>query len=98
MITPPVSRAARPKQVTVTHPGASKPKPTTSRKPKMHADLDVEKEFHKCREQGTRRLDLTRSSITTLPTSIKDLTHLHELYLYQNKLVKVVVAHWSLVP
>ena len=81
--------SVRPKQVTVTHPGRSKAKPTTSRKKVSTAqvDVDVEKELSKCREEQCKRLDLTKCSITALPSSIKDLTHLQEIYLYQNKLV-----------
>lgn len=79
---------SRPKQVTVTHPGTSKAKPTTTRKKhSLQADLDVEKEFQRCKDEGSTRLDLTKCSITSLPISVKDLSHLAEFYLYQNKLV-----------
>lgn len=74
--------------MTVTHPGRSKAKPTASRKKvSAQADLDVEKELHKCREEQSKRLDLTKCGISSLPSSIKDLSHLEEIYLYQNKLV-----------
>src|SRR5207237_4629055 len=84
----PSEPSVRPKQVTVTHPGRSKAKPTASRKKvSAQADLDVEKELHKCREEQSKRLDLTKCGISSLPSSIKDLSHLEEIYLYQNKLV-----------
>lgn len=76
------------KRVTVSHPGERKPKPTAGKKKhSLQADhLDAEKRLQKCREEGAKRLDLTKCSITSLSTSIKDLVHLTELYLYQNKL------------
>ena len=79
------------KQVTVTHPGGSKAKPTAGKKKHLlQADhLDAEKRLQQCKEEGSKRLDLTKCSITTLPGSIKELTHLTELYLYQNKLINL---------
>lgn len=84
----PSTQSVRPKQVTVKHPDRSKAKPTTSRK-KVSAqmDIDVERELQSCRESETKRLDLNNRSITHLPASIKDLHHLQEIFLYQNKLV-----------
>ncbi|RWS23112.1 leucine-rich repeat protein soc-2-like protein, partial [Leptotrombidium deliense] len=89
--------AVRPKQVMVTHPGG-KPKPIKPRKKhSLQADLDVEKEFQRCKEEGSTRLDLTKCSITTLPTSVKELSHLVEFYLYQNKLVTLPADIGNLV-
>lgn len=84
----PAAQSVRPKQVTVKHPDRSKAKPTTSRK-KVSAqmDIDIERELQSCRESEAKRLDLTKCSITCLPASIRDLHHLQEIYLYQNKLV-----------
>ena len=80
--------SVRPKQVMIHHPGQAKAKPTTTRKKhSLQADLDVDKEFQRCRDEGATRLDLTKCSLTTLPASVKELTHLVEFYLYQNKLV-----------
>lgn len=80
--------SVRPKQVTITHPGTSKAKPATTRKKhSLQADLDVDKEFQRCKEEQAERLDLTKCSLTTLPSSVKELTHMKEFYLYQNKLV-----------
>ncbi|GBL92609.1 Leucine-rich repeat protein soc-2 [Araneus ventricosus] len=78
--------SARPKQVTVTHPGTNKAKRTSKKKGSIQADLDVAKEFLRCKEEGATRLDLSKSNISVLPSSVKDLTHLTEFYLYGNKL------------
>lgn len=37
-------------------------------------------------EEGAKRLDLSKSNISSLPASLRDLTHLTELYLYSNRL------------
>ena len=79
--------SVRPKQVMIHHPGQAKAKPTSRKKHSLQADLDVDKEFQRCRDEGSTRLDLTKCSLTTLPASVKELTHLVEFYLYQNKLV-----------
>lgn len=79
-----------PRQVTVTQPGGNKPKPTTTRKKASgQLDIDAEKEISKCRDEKSKRLDLTKCSLASLPSSIKDLTHLQEIYLYQNKLASL---------
>ena len=79
--------SVRPKQVMIHHPGQTKAKPATRKKTSLQADLDVDKEFQRCKDEGSTRLDLTKCSLTTLPASVKELTHLVEFYLYQNKLV-----------
>ncbi|KAL3248287.1 hypothetical protein MRX96_056551 [Rhipicephalus microplus] len=122
--------AARPKQVTVTHPGTTKPKPTSKKKGSIQADLlyaqchsssqrimagvkfkmdewlnnlsnkvktDVSKELCRCRDQGATRLDLSKSSITVLPSSVRELSHLEEFYLYGNKLATLPDELGSLV-
>jgi leucine-rich repeat protein SHOC2 len=53
------------------------------------ANLDINKSFLTCREEGTVRLDLSRSNISNIPPSVKDLTHLTELYLYSNRYLKI---------
>ncbi|KAJ8977693.1 hypothetical protein NQ317_005426 [Molorchus minor] len=79
---------SRPKVVTVKHPESNKLKPTAKKnKQPIQADLDVTKEFVRCREEGLKRLDLSKSNITQLPPTVRDLHHLLELYLYGNKLV-----------
>ncbi|KAG1667911.1 Leucine-rich repeat protein soc-2 [Nymphon striatum] len=88
---------ARPKQVTVTQPGTNKAKPTSKKKGSIQADLDVSKEFSKCREDAAKTLDLTKSSITVLPSSVKELIHLEEFYLYGNKLITLPVEIGNLV-
>lgn len=76
------------KSVTIKHPGEKKPhKPPRVSKHPLQADLDVDKEFQRCKDEASTRLDLTKCSLTTLPTSVKELTHLVEFYLYQNKLI-----------
>jgi leucine-rich repeat protein SHOC2 len=57
------SEGTRPKVVTVKHPESNKPKPTVKKNKPIQADLDVAKEFIKCREEGSRRLDLSKSSV-----------------------------------
>nr|CAH7753049.1 unnamed protein product [Callosobruchus chinensis] len=60
--------ASRPKVVTVKHPESNKLKPTTKKnKQPIQANLDVSKEFLRCRDEGLKRLDLSKSNITTLP-------------------------------
>ncbi|KAG8172535.1 hypothetical protein JTE90_024917 [Oedothorax gibbosus] len=78
--------SARPKQVTITHPGTNKAKRTSKKKGSIQADLDVAKEFLRCKEEASTRLDLSKSSISILPSSVKELTHLTEFYLYGNKI------------
>lgn len=53
---------------------------------KKSSNAEVIKELNKCREENSMRLDLSKRSIQMLPTSIKELTQLAELYLYSNKL------------
>jgi hypothetical protein len=43
---------ARPKVVTVKHPESNKPKPTVKKNKPIQADLDVAKEFIRCKEEG----------------------------------------------
>lgn len=91
--------SASDKRVTVSHPGERNPKPTAGKKKhSLQTDhLDAEKRLQKCKEEESKRLDLTKCSITTLPTSIKDLVHLTELYIYQNKLSTLPPEVGSLV-
>lgn len=75
------------KQVTVKHPESKHPKPTTKKSNKpQQADLDVVKEFQRCKEENIVRLDLSKSSITVIPPSVGQCTSLVELYLYSNKI------------
>lgn len=53
---------------------------------KKSSNAEVIKELNKCREENSMRLDLSKRSIHILPSSIKELTQLTELYLYSNKL------------
>lgn len=55
--------SSRCKTVTVKHPESNKPKPTTKKNKPIQADLDVTKEFTKCKEDGLQRLDLSKSSV-----------------------------------
>lgn len=61
-----------------------RPNPAPGRKKSTNAE--VVKELNKCREENAMRLDLAKRSIHVLPTSVKELTQLTELYLYSNKL------------
>lgn len=76
----------KPKVVTVKHPESNKPKPTMKKPKPLQANLDVAKELIRCKEENLARLDLSKSNITHLPHSIKELTQLSEIYLYGNKL------------
>src|SRR5438309_2096137 len=89
--------AVRPKQVTISHPGTSKAKPISKKKPYAKVEFHVEKEFERNKEEGATRLDLTKCSLIVLPSSIRELTHLVEFYLYQNKLVTLPPEIGSLV-
>ncbi|GAV09646.1 hypothetical protein RvY_19150 [Ramazzottius varieornatus] len=84
----PVSRLAR--KVMLTLPDDSKPKPSTAKSKKSAQPAqDAFKEIARCKEEKLIRLDLTKSNITSVPPSIKELGHLTELYLYGNKLTAV---------
>merc|ERR1719270_344683 len=50
------------------------------------ANLDLPRAFLNCKETGETVLDLSRSNISVLPATLRDLTHLKELYLYSNRL------------
>ncbi|VDD82833.1 unnamed protein product [Mesocestoides corti] len=51
---------------------------------------DSAKEISRCRDEGNAHLNLSRSQLHSLPTSIRDLSgHLRELFLYSNKLVSL---------
>ena len=52
-----------------------------------HDDIIIflSRAFLTCREEGRERLDLSKSNITSLPASLRELTHLTELYLYSNR-------------
>lgn len=70
------------RQVTVKHPENFKIKPTVKKGKGIQADVDLVKEFQRCRDESIERLDLSKSSITNIPASVKDCTSLVELYLY----------------
>ena len=61
------------------------PGQNSRRRPPPAANLDISRAFLSCREEGTQRLDLSKSNISNIPPSVKDLTHLTELYLYSNR-------------
>lgn len=50
---------------------------------------EVQKKMNKCKEDQLQRLDLSKLDMQSLPSSIKDLTQLTELFLYKNKLSKI---------
>jgi len=81
----PVSRSSQSRHVMVLPPDQSKPKPTGSRRQTVNAS-DIGKTIQKCKDEAVERLDVSRSQLTMLPPSIRELTNLRELYLYQNKL------------
>lgn len=80
------SRPPPPRHVTVLQPDQNKPKPTGSRRQTANA-FDIAKAIQKCREDAVKRFDVSKSQLTQIPATIKDLTSLVELYLYQNKLI-----------
>ena len=57
----------------------------SSRRRMPAANPDIGRAFLTCREEGTQRLDLSKLNIPNIPPSVKDLTHLTELYLYSNR-------------
>src|SRR5271156_628808 len=57
------SKDPKPKVVTVKHPESNKPKPTVKKNKPIQADLDVAKEFTKCKDEQLLRLDLSKSSV-----------------------------------
>lgn len=75
------------KKVTVKLGDAKQTKPTNSKKnTKSQPDVDLNKEFLKARDEGISRLNLSKNNITIVPPSIKECSHLVELYLYGNKI------------
>ena len=55
----------------------------SSKKRIPSANLDLPRSFLTCKEEGAVRLDLSKSGVSALPPSVRDLTHLTELYLYR---------------
>ncbi|GFY73565.1 hypothetical protein TNIN_152301 [Trichonephila inaurata madagascariensis] len=55
--------SARPKHVTVHPPGTKSAKPTVKKK-SIRANLDVPRELLKCKEEGSDRLDLSKSNVS----------------------------------
>lgn len=75
------------KKVTVKLGDAKQTKPTNSKKnTKSQPDVDLNKEFLRARDEGISRLNLSKNNITIVPPSIKECSHLVELYLYGNKI------------
>lgn len=67
--------------------GDAKNKPTNSKKnTKSQPDVDLNKEFLRARDEGITRLNLSKNNITIVPPSIKECSHLVEVYLYGNKI------------
>ena len=58
---------SRPKTVTV-KVDENKPKPTTKKNKPIQADLDVAKEFLRCRDEGSHRLDLSKANVSVFRT------------------------------
>ncbi|KAI1714348.1 leucine rich repeat domain-containing protein [Ditylenchus destructor] len=50
------------------------------------ARRDLNREIQRCKESNDHRLDLNSSDITCIPSTIRDLSQLTELFLYKNKL------------
>uniref|UniRef100_T1H3L8 Leucine-rich repeat protein soc-2 homolog n=1 Tax=Megaselia scalaris TaxID=36166 RepID=T1H3L8_MEGSC len=95
---PPTPEVVRPKVVTVKHPESNKAKPTIKKSKPIQADQDVIKCLQRCSEDDTiKRLDLAKSSITVVPSSIKECVHLTEVYLYSNKIQSLPSEIGSLV-
>ena len=59
------SDSSRPKTVTV-KVDENKPKPTTKKNKPIQADLDVAKEFLRCRDEGAHRLDLSKANVSSV--------------------------------
>lgn len=57
----------------------------SSRRRMPAANPDIGRAFLTCKEEGTQRLSLSKLNIQNIPPSVKDLTHLTELYLYSNR-------------
>lgn len=77
------------KQVTVKL-DAKQSKPTNTKKNnKTQPDVDLHKEFTRAKDEGIVRLNLSKNNITVIPSSIKECTHLVELYLYGNKIASL---------
>ena len=64
-------------------------KTTKQRKNDKATAHEVQKKMSKCKEDHLQRLDLSKLDMQSLPSSIKDMTQITELYLYKNKLSKV---------
>merc|ERR1719239_1681713 len=75
--------------------GKWKEAPKKKRNPS--ANLDVPRAFLCNREEGQKTLDLSKSNISSLPPTLKELSHLTELYLYSNRLATLPPEIGSLV-
>uniref|UniRef100_H2Y1A8 Disease resistance R13L4/SHOC-2-like LRR domain-containing protein n=3 Tax=Ciona intestinalis TaxID=7719 RepID=H2Y1A8_CIOIN len=65
---------------------------TKSGKQKKHSKAmahEMQKRVSKCKDNQDTRLDLSQLDLTSLSTTIKNMTQLCEIFLYQNKLAKV---------
>ena len=51
--------------------------------------VDVHREIARCKEDNITWLNLSKSNVSSVPPSIKELTQLTELYLYSNRLSSV---------
>ena len=75
------------KSTTIILPGDKKPKIIgCGKKSEIKADVDVLKSIHRNRDELNSILDLSKNNITVIPTALKELAHLQELYLYTNRL------------
>ncbi|CAF0781503.1 unnamed protein product [Brachionus calyciflorus] len=75
------------KNISIILPGDKKPKMIGGgKKPDIKADVDVAKLIHRNKEEQNLILDLSKNNITVIPTALKELSHLQELYLYTNRL------------
>ncbi|CAK8688233.1 unnamed protein product [Clavelina lepadiformis] len=64
-------------------------KPSKNKKQNKAMAHEVQKKINRCKEMQEKRLDLSKLDLVALPTTIKDMPQLTELYLYKNKLTKV---------
>ena len=72
-------------------------KPSKNKKQNKAMAHEVQKKINRCKEMQEKMLDLSKLDLVALPTTIKDMPQLTELYLYKNKLTKVPDELGSLI-
>ena len=85
----PGTQKKSPGRVTISLPDEEKSKKVKRAPTKGAPGSDIKKKIQKCKDDKSTRLDLAKMDIAVLPSAIKDVPNLEELYLYGNRLETV---------